>query len=413
MTRPSSSKALDGFPDSSKDISEARPFYWLLLFVLAAFYVSGVYSTPALREPIKLPLFTALMATHGALHWVSPQLAFHRRWFAAYYVTQGLLALAITLFAPIQGLSLGLFLALAGEVVGILEDLRKSLLPVAGYIGLAALSYGLTWGWDSIAWWGTVMAPMAFFVVIYVWMFVRQANARDQAQKLLRELEVAHQQLADYAARVEELTLANERQRMARELHDTLAQGLAGLILQLEAANSHLNEQRTERAQAILQQAMGRARATLADARRAIDDLREGRIYQRDFEQTLREEVSRFTSATGIPCDFEIAPALELSDSIGEHIVRVASEALTNIARHAQAQHASVRVASEGGFLSITICDDGRGFDASAPQSGHYGLVGIQERARLTGGTCQVDSTPGKGTQLVLRIPLGITGAEA
>ena len=107
-------------------------------------------------------------------------------------------------------------------------------------------------------------------------MYSRQADARVKAQELLAELEAANRRLTESADQIEDLTLANERQRMARELHDTLAQGLAGLILQLEAADSHLASGHPDRAQAIVQQAMTRARETLAESRRAIDGLRAG-----------------------------------------------------------------------------------------------------------------------------------------
>jgi NarL family two-component system sensor histidine kinase YdfH len=149
--------------------------------------------------------------------------------------------------------------------------------------------------------------------------------------------------------RVQDLTLANERQRMARELHDTLAQGLAGLILQLEAASTHLANGRNDRAQTILQQAMTRARATLADARRAIDDLRAGQTPAHDLEAALREQVAHFTDATGIPCALDVSLESELPDAAREHVLRAITEGLTNIARHAQAQHAWVNVRNMNG----------------------------------------------------------------
>ena len=105
------------------------------------------------------------------------------------------------------------------------------------------------------------------FVLVYVLLFMRQLHAR-------AELQEAHTQLAEYAQQVETLTLEAERQRMARELHDTLAQGLAGLVLQLEALEASLERGKTGQALQIVGQARERARTTLADARRAIDDLR-------------------------------------------------------------------------------------------------------------------------------------------
>ena len=118
-------------------------------------------------------------------------------------------------------------------------------------------------GIDSIGWWALGTFPIVLFVVIYVTMYMRQIEARAQAQALAVELEKANQQLSEYADRVEDLTIANERQRIARELHDTLSQGLAGLILQLEAADANLSANHPEKARAIVQQTMDHARATL------------------------------------------------------------------------------------------------------------------------------------------------------
>ena len=248
----------------------------------------------------------------------------------------------------------------------------------------------------------------AFFVVVYVVLYGRQVEARDRAQSLLRELETANTELAEYADRVEDLTLAAERQRMARELHDTLAQGVAGLILQLEAADSHLSGGRAERAQGIVQQAMARARATLAEARQVIGDLREQPSSSPDLASALREETERFTRATGISCELDLRLPDALPDTLCEHTVRVVAEALANVARHAQANHVWVGGVETEEWLEIEVRDDGVGFDPAAitTESGHYGLIGMRERARLAGGTLAIDSVPGTGTRLLLRLPL-------
>jgi NarL family two-component system sensor histidine kinase YdfH len=223
-------------------------------------------------------------------------------------------------------------------------------------------------------------------------------------------LEAAHRQLADYAGRVEDLTLAAERQRMARELHDTLAQGLAGLILQLEAASSHLSEGRPERAQTIIRQAMARARTTLADARHAIDDLRHGQADPLDLAEAIHAEVDRFTSATGIPCALDLALHIPLPDAVYGHVQRAVAEGLMNVARHARASQVWVEVVSLDDHVEIEVRDNGAGFDPAAveAQAGHYGLLGMRERARLAGGTFEVSSTPGRGTALRLHLPLSL-----
>jgi len=153
-------------------------------------------------------------------------------------------------------------MGLIGETIGLLREKSRWLVAaVAGLLGLSFLNYLLLEGRGEWYWWLLATLPMTFFVAVYVILYSRQAEARQQAQLLLKDLETANRQLTEYAARVEDLTIANERQRMARELHDTLSQGLAGLILQLEAADAHLVGNRPERVRAILQQSMEKARA--------------------------------------------------------------------------------------------------------------------------------------------------------
>lgn len=276
---------------------------------------------------------------------------------------------------------------------------------------LSGVNFGLLLGWGQLPFWALMVLPLAVFVSVYVTLYSRQAEARERAQKLAAELEQANRQLSDYAAQIEDLTLSSERQRMARELHDTLAQGLAGLILQLEAVDTHLAGGRTDRAQTIVQQAMERARGTLRDARRVIDDLRSGRPAGEDVAQELTAEARRLETSLGIPCMVQLDLPEELPREVGEALRRVVSEGLTNIARHAGAAHAWVQVSSADGRLCVEVRDDGRGFDPAAVAAGHYGLLGLQERARLLGGECRVQSAPGQGALLRWCIPVATEAA--
>jgi NarL family two-component system sensor histidine kinase YdfH len=237
-------------------------------------------------------------------------------------------------------------------------------------------------------------------------LYSRQTEARARAQALLADLEIANRQLSEYAAQVEDLTIASERQRMARQLHDTLSLGLAGVILQLEAADAHLANNRPERAQAILQQTMGQARATLSEARQAIGDLRQGQAAPVDLVESLREEVEHFTRTTTIPCELALGLQVAIPNKLCEPVLRSVSEGLSNIARHAQAKQASVRLNANQDQLLVEVRDDGRGFDPQTVEPGHYGLLGMRERVRLAGGRMQINSRPGEGTVIVLHLPL-------
>ena len=395
-------------PEVDVDAREARFFFLLVTVVLAGVAIAEVRGMPDLRAPARLIPFALLMTLHIALYWLSPRFANTFRRTLMYLVVQTVLVFIITQFPRDFSIIIGLYSALLGIAVGMLREKRRIALAVVIWFGLATLNLVLILGFSSILTWVMFAPPLTFFVLVYVVLYGRQVAARDHAQSLLRELEVAHRELSEYATRVEDLTLVAERQRMARELHDTLAQGVAGLILQLEAVDSHLAAGRATRAQEIVQQAMARARATLAEARQAIGDLRKQSFSLTDLVSELREETERFTTATGISCALDLRLPASFPNTLCEHALRVVAEALANIARHAQAHHAWVSGIETEDFLEIQIRDDGIGFDpaAAVTQPGHYGLIGMRERARLAGGTLTIDSAPGTGTRLVLCLPL-------
>ncbi len=169
-----------------------------------------------------------------------------------------------------------------------------------------------------------------------------------------------------------------------------------------------MGRDRLEQAQTIVQHAMSRARATLADARRAIQDLRTASDAPDDLKDSVQLEVDRFSAATGIPCVLELNLPEHIPVQLIEHTRRAAAEGLTNVARHAQASQVWLRVGHKDGMLEIGVRDDGLGFEPRLLEdsSGHYGLIGLRERARLAGGTLEVTSTPGEGTELIMRLPL-------
>jgi len=227
---------------------------------------------------------------------------------------------------------------------------------------------------------------------------------------MVQELEIAHRQLQEYAAQVKELTISQERERMARELHDTLAQGLAGLILQLEAADSHLETGNSERAQAVVQQAMGRARMTLHEARRAIQALRPMALEQGNLIDALGREVDQFVADTGTHATFEVEGGLfDVPPDLAQDALRIVQESLTNVAHHAQASRVRVRVTRSEGAYQVVIQDDGVGFDLNdeLEQPGRFGIAGMRERAQHMGAILHVASAPGEGTRITLEFDGG------
>ena len=405
--------------------AEVKP-KWCDLFT--RYFSQGISPLPDLDFLLRpmLPAivtFTVLMLLFSTSLWIGLSGKRKARFSWLFFPLQGMLVFALSLFIPQVGVTvpLSLYLALILEACAILKSTRLVIAVAGGSLLLFILSIvlviGQGWDFSADSSFGTVVALVLLvvgflFAVGFLTVYLQLARAHSQIEIAYAKLEEAHVQLQAASERIEVLTLANERQRMARELHDTLAQGLVGLTLQLETVDALLTEEHSHQAQEIVRKAMQRARATLATARGAIGDLRAETFDAHTFLDGVQEEIGRFTTATGIPCYAELEVRSLLPSPLYEQVLRVIGEGLTNIARHAQAHHAEVHIREENARLMIELCDDGIGFDPIAvmTSTGHYGLLGLRERARLLGGHLEIQSVPGEGT--VLRFSFPYTSEE-
>lgn len=384
---------------------EVLPFFSLI--TLAMIWMYSVYVRQIEELYIRV-LFTVLMLLHLGLYWTIFRLIHRPNLVRLYFATQGILAFMLILLGGDFGLSIGLYSSLIGNAVGALQKKRDLLYVVIGYLCLAAISIIVISGIEVIVQWSFIAIPSIIFSGFIAYMFRRQLEVREKTQMLLEELQKAHAQLEAYAKRVEELTLTTERQRMARELHDTLAQGLTGLVLQLEAASTHIEKQNTQRAQEILDSAMTQSRTTLAEARKVIDDLRSGKQGQQTFLEQIQREAQQLKNMSGVACEVDVRITRPLSQEVQTHLLKIVTEGLYNIAKHAQANQAWLRLTENKSHLVLEIEDDGLGFvpDSAHANSGHYGLLGIRERVDLLNGEFSLDSQPQQGTCLLIQIPL-------
>lgn len=227
---------------------------------------------------------------------------------------------------------------------------------------------------------------------------------------------------ADHTRAAARLATIEERNRLARDIHDTLAQGLAAITLQLEAADA-LAESRPQRAHEAVQRALLLARANLEEARRSVMDLRAAPLQEHALPEALALLVADNETA-GLTIHYTYTPEAHfpvLPERIEAAFYRIAQEALTNIRKHAAAEHVEItlRFCGDGETqghlqaekpyeLQLIIQDDGQGFDPEAvPHDGsHFGLLGMSERVKLLGGRMCIQSTPDCGTEIAISVPL-------
>jgi len=237
---------------------------------------------------------------------------------------------------------------------------------------------------------------------------VSQSMATQRAQR--KELILANVKLSQHANTLEQLATSRERNRLARELHDTLAHTLSGLTVNLEALKFVLSPDQAE-VRAMLDHALQNTRDGLTETRRALKDLRSKQLEDLGLEIAIRNLARDAASRADLELELAISADLsELTPQVEQCIFRVAQEALENVVKHASARQVSVRLAERNGAVSMTIADDGAGFALSDVDfSEELGIKGMHERAGMAGGRLKVSSAPGEGTtiDLVVKRPYG------
>jgi two-component system NarL family sensor kinase len=205
------------------------------------------------------------------------------------------------------------------------------------------------------------------------------------------------------------LGAVEERNRLAREIHDTLAQNLTATGLQIESAEALLETNSDpERVRAALDRALSLTHSNLDEARRAVLDLRASPLEDRPLPEALKSLVDRWEAETGIPARFKaVNGSRPLPPGVEAALYRVGGEALNNVARHAEASRVTIRLVSTPEAVNLLVEDDGRGFDPSRVPEGRHGIVGMRERVEMLGGALRVESGPEGGTRVEAKVPLG------
>ena len=204
-----------------------------------------------------------------------------------------------------------------------------------------------------------------------------------------------------------EIGAADERLRVAREIHDTLGQNLAAILMRLETLDALL-EDNTDRKKLseTVRDAMALARDNLEDARRTVLDLRAAPLENRTLAEALQDLGREIGDETNLDIRVKSIGGYPLSVRVEAGLYRMAQEALNNVVQHARARRVLVELTSTPEYVELVVEDDGRGFDPADVSEGRYGLVGLNERVHLLGGSFAIESAPEHGTRLDIRIPL-------
>jgi len=237
---------------------------------------------------------------------------------------------------------------------------------------------------------------------------VDRASYRPEEIELTQAL--AHQvmlalQLNEFAEQGQRAAVFEERNRMARDIHDTLAQGFTGVIVQLEAAEDAISCGSRKEADAHLHRAGELARRSLSEARRSVHALRPQALQEHNFWEALKGIIKNTTAGTALHTKFQAQGRLpELPQPWQENLLHIGQEALTNTLKYAHARNFETRLSYKAKELRLELRDDGQGFKAKDRHDG-VGLRGMRERVEQMGGELEITSSRGKGTKITVVLP--------
>jgi signal transduction histidine kinase len=309
--------------------------------------------------------------------------------------------------------SAGLIL-LHGEFIGLIySDVsliimsvrwRAAVLPLAVLLPLYLVESGLTQGATAPELGYALISLVSISGIAY--SLAALTRERVQRERLIVELREAHQQLRVSAARDVELAALRERNRLAREMHDSLGHALVLIAMQIEAAQ-RLRASDRDRAEAQLDETKALVRASMSDLRRSLAGLRLPALDEQPFTAAMSELACEL-ERTGVEVSVSIADEADMLERpVQEALYRVAQEALANVARHAHARHAALSLTITAERARLEVGDDGVGLGA-APYSegGHYGVMGMRERVEALGGTLALGPGLDGGTLLRATVPV-------
>lgn len=312
-----------------------------------------------------------------------------------------LLGLTFWLVDTLNGIWL-IAMPLVGTAVAILPRYFSWLLSLA-ILALMLLPATIDFGIQTALSIGVSLAPAFVFVIVFVRLWLDADEARQKAQTLADQLEGANRQLSAYATQAEELATTKERNRLAREIHDSLGHYLTVINVQIEAARTIMGQQ-PERAGESLKKAQALTQEGLASVRQSVAALRESPLNNRPLSAAI-DDLADETRNAGLVAEFEIKGDVRpLEQNTELTLYRAVQEGLTNVRKHARASRVDLILDyQEAEQITLLIKDNGVG--SAETNNGGFGLLGVRERVKLLGGTLAMETSPGSGFQLTVVLP--------
>ncbi|CAM3174731.1 sensor histidine kinase [Leuconostoc rapi] len=237
-------------------------------------------------------------------------------------------------------------------------------------------------------------------VFFYAWHFYhQQVSQMVKTEHILQELQITYTE-------VKEISQQNERNRIGRDLHDTLMQGLAGVTMQLEGIKALLANGKIDRVMTEIDKTIDLSRTSLVDARTTVYEMRQTKTKDVDLYNRLDKLTKVFYENYGLSVNIKVSANMTLPQATLDEILRIISEALTNVVKHSKTDVAIVKISLDD-FLNIDIIDYGVGFNVRAGESkkNHFGLNSIYERVEKLKGKVYIDSHVSEGTRIQVKIP--------
>ena len=402
MNTPLHAPIADDAPSTPRPPAGKRFLFIAAYVTTAALYAVALLAAPELRQPATWIPLTVLFAAFALT------IPFMSGSSASLWQRGGLLLLQAGLIFAIVLVGRGdPYLPILYFIVVPAAYLRLTFRQASGFtllcVGALFLDYLLLSDLEKAL--GMLFSyggGFVFFIAISV-SLIQQQQERQRAERLLAELEATHHQLQAYAAQVEALAVAEERNRLAREIHDSLGHYLTTITVQLEAAHK-LIATRPERAAEAVAKAQGLAREGLAAVRRSVAALRASPLDTAALGEAIGEVMGNIR-ATGIATTFTIeGETYPLPIQTKTALYRAAQEGLTNVRKHASASAVQVALTYESERVVLTIGDNGTG--RRGEQAEGFGLLGLRERVALLGGSLEADDRPGGGFRLRVEVPV-------